>query len=207
MGEDLRIPTHFTPALRGRATMDRMQRRHLIAALAGGLAAGARAAEPAQPRPRQRISAATLHEALSARFPLRLGVGQLVELTVTAPALHLLPARNRLGAGLRAQLGGPALGAAGSGEIDVLFALRYERADRSVRARDAEIAGMRWPGLPREAVQSVQPVATALLRELGEVTLHRFSAQELALPDTMGFEPEELRVVEDGVVVFFGPKR
>lgn len=184
-----------------------MQRRHLIATLAGCAAAAVRAAEPAPPRPRHRISAATLHEALSARFPLRLGTGQLVQLTVTAPVLHLLPQRNRLGAGLRAQLGGAVLGPAGSGDIDVLFALRYERADRSVRAHDAELAGMHWPGLPREALQSVFPVASALLRELGEFTLHRFTPQELALPGTMGFEPEEFRVQEDGVLVFFGPKQ
>lgn len=185
--------------------MVRMHRRHLIAALAACAAAGAGAEAP--PRPHQRLSAATLHAALSARFPLRLGLGKLVELTVTAPALHLLPARNRVGAGLAAQLGGAAPGLAGNGTIDLLFALRYERTDRSVRARDAEIAGMQWPGLPPEALQSVRPLAAALLREVGEFTLHRFTTQELALPDTMGFEPEAFQVVQDGVVVFFGPKR
>jgi hypothetical protein len=42
---------------------------------------------------------------------------------------------------------------------------------------------------------------------VGEVVLHRFAARELALPDTMGFEADEIRVVDDGVVVLFGPKQ
>ena len=32
-------------------------------------------------------------------------------------------------------------------------------------------------------------------------------ARELSLADTMGFEPEEFRVVDDGLTVFFGPKQ
>jgi hypothetical protein len=42
---------------------------------------------------------------------------------------------------------------------------------------------------------------------VGEIVLHRFAARELALPETMGLEPDEIRVVDDGVVVLFGPKQ
>jgi hypothetical protein len=46
----------------------------------------------------------------------------------------------------------------------------------------------------------------AMTREMGEIVVHRFSQRDLALPDTMGFQPQEFQVVEDGVVVLFGPK-
>jgi hypothetical protein len=42
---------------------------------------------------------------------------------------------------------------------------------------------------------------------VGEVVLHEFSPSELALADTMGFEPETITVVDDGLVIGFGPKR
>ena len=66
---------------------------------------------------------------------------------------------------------------------------------------------MRWPGLPPEPLRAVQRMLPAMAREaVGEVVLHQFTARELALADTMGFEPEQLTVVDDGLVVSFGPK-
>jgi len=91
--------------------------------------------------------------------------------------------------------------------VDLLFALRYESSDRTLRAREPEIHALHWPGLPPEAVRGLQAPLTAMAQQWGELTLHRFTARELALTDTMGFEPDEIRVVEDGVVVYFGPKR
>ena len=41
----------------------------------------------------------------------------------------------------------------------------------------------------------------------GDVVLHRFTERELALPDTMGFEPGTLTVLDDGVDIEFVPKR
>ena len=40
-----------------------------------------------------------------------------------------------------------------------------------------------------------------------ELVLHRFTSRELALPDTMGFEPAQVSVVDDGVLVEFREKR
>jgi hypothetical protein len=183
-----------------------MDRRLLISVLACWPAARLRA-QADEPRPHQKISAARLHEALSARFPVRLGLAGLLELTVSAPRLLLLPARNQLGATLVAEAAGPALQRTEGGEVDVLFGLRYEAADRTVRARDMTILDLRLPGLPAETVQAWRQVLPRVAREVvGEVVLHRFSARELALADTMGLEPDRLTVVDDGLVVEFGPK-
>ena len=183
-----------------------MDRRLVIAALACWPAARLHASGE-DPRPRHRISAATLFEALSARFPVRLGFGQLLQLQVSAPRLLLLPARNRIGATLQGQLGGLPLGAPPSGEIDLVFALRYEPGDRTLRAHDAEVLDVRWPGMAPEQAQAVQGLLPALARQVGEIVLHKLTPADLALADTMGFEPEEIRVVDEGLVVFFGPKQ
>lgn len=182
--------------------MTAVRRRFLLqAALAVGLSAGLRAQE--LPVPRHKVSARELHRALSARFPVRLEVGGLLGVQVSAPALLLAPQRNRLGATLLAQASGLA-GAAPPGEIDLVFALRYEARDRSLRAVDSELLALRWPGLPEEFTRALRDAWPELARPaLGEIVLHQFSQQELALPETMGLQPASFQVVQDGLVVGF----
>lgn len=163
-------------------------------------------ADDAQPRPRHRISAGTLFEALSRRFPLRMGLPGLLDVQVSAPRLLLLPARNRIGAALLAQLGGPQLPSAQGGEMDVVFALRYEPSDRTLRAHRAEVLDVRWPGLPPEGMQALRSVLPSMARQLGEIVLHQLTPGDLALPETMGFEPGDIEVADDGVVIYFRPK-
>jgi hypothetical protein len=183
-----------------------MHRRHLVAALAAWPAA-CLCAQPAAKRPHQKISASTLLEKLSARFPLRIGVPGVMELEAGDPALLLLASRNRLGAALQLRAKGPALRDQVSGEADVLFELRYEAGDRTVRAHDPELRRLRAPGLPLEAAAAMQAMTRALLAGApAEVVLHRFTDRELALPDTMGFEPGVLTVLEDGLDIEFVPK-
>lgn len=183
-----------------------MHRRTILGALAAWPAQRLFARD-ASPRPRHKISAAQLHKALSARFPVRVGFAGLLELQVDASRLLLLPQRNRLGAALHAQLGGVQLPRPQAGELDLVFALRYEGTDQSIRAHQPEIIDMRWPGVPADTTQALQGLMPALARHIGEVVLHKLSPGELALANTMGFEPQELQVADDGLVIFFGPKQ
>lgn len=182
-----------------------MDRRVLLTALACCVAPVAARATPG--RPRHRISAGTLHDALSQRFPVRLDLGGLFEAVVSAPALLLLPARNKLGASLQAQAGGAIVQQFPRGEVDLVFSLRYERRDRTLRAYEPELLDLRWQGLPPQAVHALRRVLPAVAREaIGEIELHRFSDGDLALADTMGVEPERITVADDGILLEFGAK-
>jgi hypothetical protein len=185
-----------------------MRRRLALAALAALACwpAGHVLAQEAAARPRQKVSAAALYEALSARFPVRFAIAGLLQAQVSAPRLLLLPARNLLGAALRAEFAGLQLAQAQAGEMDLVFALRYEARDRTLRAHDPRVLEVRWPGVPPQTAQALEGLLPALARQVGEVVLHRFSERELALPDTMGFEPQEIQVLDDGLLVLFGPK-
>lgn len=164
------------------------------------------AQEEAQ-RPRHKISAAQLHEALSARFPVRWGLAGLLQLRLSTPRLLLMPARNKLGAALVLEMSGAQAQQLPAGEMDVVFALRYEASDQTVRAHRPELLDLRWPGMAPEVLPTLQAVLPEATRKLGEVVMHKLSPRELALPDTMGFEPSELQVADDGLLVLFGPKR
>ena len=183
-----------------------MDRRSLVAALACWPALPLLALD--DQRPRYKLSAARLYEALSARFPVRFGIPGLVQVQVSAPALLLLPARNKLGASLHAEASGSGVGRVQPGMLDLVFSLRYEGEDRSIRAYEPEIADVQWPGLTAEALQALQVILPGMAREVAaELVLHKFTSRELALPDAMGFEPGTLTVAEDGVLVEFREKR
>lgn len=182
-----------------------MHRRIVIAALASWPVA--LMAEDAPVQPRHKVSAAALHETLSERFPMRFAFAGLLQLQVSAPRLHLVPARNQLGAGLVAQASGAALQPLPPGELDLVFGVRYEPADRTLRARDPQVLGLRLPGVAHEAVAALQELLPVVAHDvLGELVLHRFSPRELALADALGFEPDAVTVAEDGLVLAFAPK-
>jgi len=182
-----------------------MDRRLLITALACW--PPARLLAQGDERPRYKVSAAQLYEALSARFPVSFGIPGLLQLQVGAVELLMLPARNKLGAALRVEASGPGVDRMEQGMLDLVFALRYEGGDQSIRAHEPEIIDIRLPGLPAESLQTLQMILPGMAREIAaELVLHRFTSGELALPDTMGFEPGTLTVVEDGVLVVFRPK-
>lgn len=184
-----------------------MHRRLLIAALACAPALRVFAQEPPEsPRPRQKVSAAQIYEALSKRFPVTRGVRGLVELVVSAPGLLLLPSRNKIGASLRIEASGPALQVPQAGDLDLVFALRYEASDKTLRAYEPEVLDLRLAGSSPDATQAIRALLPRLTRDVGEFVVHEFTPRELALPDTMGFVPDRIIVLEDGLEVSFAPK-
>ncbi len=185
--------------------MPEMHRRLFLAGLGCWPAVRTHAATD-DARPHHKISAATLFDALSERFPIRAGFGPLLQLQVDAQQLLLQPARNRLGASLSGKLDGLQAGSATRGEVDLVFALRYEPSDRTLRAHQAEVLDVRWPGLAAESLQPLRSLLREMAQHVGEVVLHKLEPGDLALADTMGLEPQELRVEDDGLMVFFGPK-
>jgi len=183
-----------------------MHRRLLISALAGWPATRL-LAEGDSPRPRHKVSADELDRALSARFPVRFVLAGLLDVQVTTPRLRMLPARQRIGAIVSATIGELQTGRVHPGEMDLLFALRYEAADQTLRAHALEIARLKSPALPPEAVRAWQPLLQNIARNaVGEVVVHRLTPRELAVPDSLGLQPGDITVQGDGVVIWFVPK-
>jgi hypothetical protein len=182
-----------------------MKRRKLLAGAASALA-GAVCALPegAVAQPRYTVSAAQLDQVLAQRFPLRYPVAGLLELRMDAPRLRFLPHENRVGSELAVQASGEALRRSHSGTIDLDFALRYEPADRTIRAHQIRVHAVRLPSLAPDAAALISAYARASAeRSLLEVVLHTLRPQDLALADTMGFQPGSINVMAGGLVVEF----
>lgn len=167
----------------------------------------ATAGSDASAQPRYAVSAARVQQAVAERFPVRYTVGGLLRLTVRTPALRFLPELNRMAADMVVVATGPALATTSSGAFDLDFALRYERSDRTIRAHRLRVRSLRVAGLPPPYPELLDAFRQSLAQQtFGEVVLHRLVAQDLALADVMGLEPESITVTADGLEIGFGTR-
>lgn len=158
-------------------------------------------------RPGYTVSAEQLEQALAQRFPLRYPVARLFDVDLQAPRLRLLPQQNRLGSELTLAVGGPALRRSYGGVLDLDFALRYEPADRSIRAHQLRLHALRVDGLPAEATALLDSYLPMLAADrLGEVVLHRLRPRDLELADNLGLQPGAITVTDRGLQIGFVPK-
>lgn len=181
-------------------------RRRLVFPIAacGLLVAAGLATVPVQAQPSYTVSAAQLQQAVAQRFPMNYPLGGLVDLSLQAPVLRLMPEVNRLGATMAVDAGGLALGQRYPGSFDVDFALRYEASDKSIRAHQLHFNSLRLAGLPPGPSALIEAYGNSLAQQaLLEVVVHRLRPQDLALADTMGLEPGTLTVTDKGLVIGF----
>lgn len=160
-----------------------------------------------QAQPRFKVSAAQLQAAVAQRFPLRYPVPSLLNLDVQAPLLTLLPAQNRLAAKMVVLAAGPALIQSHEGTLELEFGLRYEAADRTVRAHQLRFKRLQFLTLQPSVVRLISVYGQALSeRTLLEVVVHRLRPQDLALPDAMGLQPGSITVTTEGLTIGLVPK-
>ena len=183
-----------------------LQRRRFLSTATGGLLVLGGAAllvgRGAQAQPSYTVPLAQLQELVAQKFPRSVPVQGLLDLTVQAPRLRLLPEVNRLGAAMAVDAAGPALRRSHAGMFDVEFALRYEASDRTLRAHQLQLGRLEFPTL-RPAVTEILNAYGPLLAEqsLREVTLHQLRPQDTAVFDGLGLQPGPITVTAKGLTV------
>jgi hypothetical protein len=191
-----------------------VRRRHLVLI---GLLSGSGVAAAQSPQPSAAPEAGTVGEASPARFsvplellqsevakryPVRYPVAGLVNLDLSAPRLSLLPEQNRLRAVMPVSAAGAALSRTQQGSFTVDFALRYEHADRSLRAHQLKVYRLRFPDLAPEALEMLNTYAPPLAeRSLREVVLYQLQPKETAMADLLGLRPGRINVTPQGLLV------
>lgn len=175
---------------------------HHGAAATLALAAGCASAQPGYT-----VTTRQLQQAVAERFPRSYPLGGLLDLQLQAPRLSLLPERNQLNARLDLLAAGPLLARSHTGLLDVDFGLRYEAADRSIRAHDLRLNTLRVDGLKPQAAALLQRYGQQLAdQSLGGVLLHQLRDKDLAPLDALGLQPQSISVTPRGLLVGFGPK-
>jgi hypothetical protein len=162
---------------------------------------------PAPALPRYTVSREQLQAALAQRFRLHYPVQGLLDLELRSPQLQLLPDQNRLSVELAVQASGPALQRSHAGSFAVSFALRYEPADRTIRATQLRLQRLQFPSLQPGVVALINGYAPALAQQsMQEVVVHQLQPKDLALADVMGLQPGSITVTEAGLAIGFVTK-
>ncbi len=153
-------------------------------------------------QPGYTVPLAQLQAMVATKFPRTVPLQGLVDLTLQAPLLRLLPEVNRLGAAMVVDAAGPVLRSSHAGSFDVEFALRYEASDRTLRAHQIRLGRLDFPSL-KPAVNELLNVYAPVLAEqsLREVTLHQLRPQDTALFDGLGLQPGPITVTATGLTV------
>ena len=189
-----------------------LHRRRFLTTAPVGLALGGAAwllvAPVAHAQPSYTVPLSQQQEMVGAKFPRSVPVQGLVDLTLQAPRLRLLPEVNRLGAAMVVDAAGAALRRSHAGTFDVEYALRYEASDRTLRAHQIKLGRLDFPTL-KPAVNDLLNVYGPMLAEqsLREVTLHQLRPQDTALFDGMGLQPGPITVTAKGLTVAFVNKQ
>lgn len=182
-------------------------KRRLLLATSARLALGGAACFAlfgAQAQPSYTVTTAQLQDAIAKRFPMRKRAEGILDLTVQAPQLRMMPEQNRLGAVMAVEAGGQALRRAYPGTFDLDFALRYEASDMTIRAHELRVNALQFDGLPPQASMLLGSYGPQLAEQaLQGAVLHTLKQQDLALPDSMGVQPSTITVTAKGLVIAF----
>lgn len=163
------------------------------------------AEQPASPH--YTVTNEQLQRTLAQRFPLRYPVPGVLNLELQLSQLQLQPDQNRVSASMAVNAAGPALNRSHQGSFETSFALRYEASDRTLRAHQLRVSRLQFPTLQPGVVDLLNTYAPTLAQQsLLEVVVHTLRPQDLALADTMGFQPGSVTVTEAGLVIGFVPK-
>jgi hypothetical protein len=187
-----------------------LQRRRLLVASTRLALGGAAwfALSGARAQPSYTVTTAQLQDAVAKRFPLRKRAEGILDITVQAPQLRMMPELNRLGAAMAVDAGGQALRRAYPGTFDLDFALRYEASDMTIRAHQLRVNTLQFDGLPMEVSMLLASYGPQLAEQaLQGAVLHTLKPQDLALPDSMGVQPSTITVTAKGLVIGFVNKQ
>ena len=153
------------------------------------------------------VSAEKLQQAAAQRFPRQYPVAGLLQLQLQAPSLRLLPDLNLIKAQLTVSLSGPALKQSYGGRMEVDFALRYEAADRTVRAQSIAVQQLELDGLPPALAEMLSIYGKAIAEQaLVQTVLYQMQEKELALMDSLNLQPGAMRVTPLGLEIALEPK-
>ena len=169
-------------------------RRGVLAAFAAGAASCATVPQSIE------VSKAQIEAALARRFPYDSRAGQLLAVQVAAPRVDLLPDVNRLRLSSSFDVTERIARNTVHGSLSLSFGLRYQASDMTLRLAGVQVDSVDVQRLPETWRREVEAIAAyAAEHMLGDMVLHRFTAQQLARAG--GMQPGVIRVTATGVRV------
>jgi hypothetical protein len=155
------------------------------------------------------ISADQLRQALAGQFPQQKRLLEVFDVTLSLPTLKLNPEANRIDTSFDVALLETLITRrVYRGSIGFGSGVRYEPVDHSMRLQHVSLDKLALPGVPSSFAGQLQSVAKMLAESLLEgLSVYHMPKGMAQLVDTLGTQPEELKVTATGVAVSFKPMR
>ena len=148
------------------------------------------------------VSRAQLEEQIARQFPFRSRFLELLDVTVSAPRLSLMPEANRIATALEVSTGEPLTGRSWHGALLMNYRLRFEPADNTVRLAEVRVERFRIDGLPSALQPKVSLVGSMLAEELlKNQPVHTLKAEDVQRMQARGLMPGELVITSNGLSI------
>ena len=151
------------------------------------------------------LSEAELQRRIELAFPLERRVLELLELTLSAPQLRLIPERNRLAAELDIGARDRLRGGQWSGRLAFESALRYDATEQSLRLAQVRVTQLTLGSGGASQAQAERIGAVLAERVLEGFTVYRLPADKAATLQRAGMVPGEVAVNARGVEITLVP--
>ena len=151
------------------------------------------------------LSEAESQRRIELAFPLERRVLELLELSLSAPKLRLIPERNRLAAELDIGARDRLRGGQWSGRLAFESALRYDATEQSLRLAQVRVLQLTLGSGGASQAQAERIGAVLAERVLEGFTVYRLSADKASSLQRAGMAPGEVVVNARGVEITLAP--
>ena len=152
------------------------------------------------------VSQERLQQLVDRRFPVSKRYLELLDVTVSAPRLSLLPEANRIATQLDISASDRLLRTPLKGAMDLNYALRFEPADNTIRLADVRVESFLIADAPGPLQNQVNRIGRLLAEEMldGQV-VHTLKPEDVQSAQGRGYQPGELKVTARGITLTLNP--
>lgn len=148
-----------------------------------------------------------MQDRLDERFPLRHRVLEVFEVTLSRPALGLVPDAQRVALATDTEVRPPFTREVWLGRLAVSGSIFLDNASNAVRLRNARVDEFRLDGVNPEAQRHLTRLANVLLKNVyTDIAIYTFRPEDLRRYGVQ-FRPTGVRIGRDAIIVRLEPVR
>ena len=152
------------------------------------------------------VSQERLQQLVDRRFPVSKRYLELLDVTVSAPRLRLMPEANRIATQFDVSASDRLLRTPWKGAMDLNYALRFEPTDNTIRLHDVRVESLVIGDAPGPLQNQVNRLGRLLAEEMldGQV-VHTLRPEDVRNAQGRGYQPGDLKVTTRGITLTLNP--
>ena len=157
------------------------------------------------------VSEARLAQLISAQFPFKSEMLEILDVELSAPRITLDPINNRINTSLELSVAGNSVVGLFTrkeyrGGMDLSYGLRFEPSDGSVRLSDVRVHKLSVEGAPDVLRRPIEKLGAPLAQKfLKDYPLYKVRPEDLQAAKGWGYAPGAFRIEPTGLSITLDP--